>query len=66
MNRALSAVFHYWRQFSSACYVDEMWIAWKSRRKHEIGLDWAQSAADRNGGFVQPNAAFVRCQCDYS
>jgi hypothetical protein len=66
MNRALSAVFHYWRQFSPARSVDDVWIAWKSRMKPDIGAGWAQSGADWSGGFVQLSAFFLRCQRDYS
>ncbi len=66
MNRALSAVFHYWSGFSPAYSVDEMWIARKSRATSKMSPNWAQPAAVRNGAFRQLNAFFVRCQRDYS
>ncbi len=66
MNRALSAVFHCGGEFSPARSVDEMWIVRKSWGKRKFGLDWAQSAADRNAGFIQLNPVFLRGQRDYS
>ena len=33
MNRASSAVFHFWSEFSPASPVDRMWIRWKTRAK---------------------------------
>ncbi len=39
MNRASSAVFHFWAEFVFTHPVDEVWIECKNRRKQNWGPD---------------------------
>ena len=53
MNRADSAVFHFWGQFFLALAVDGLWIAWKTRTGFFCGSGLAEAPTASAAVFIR-------------
>jgi hypothetical protein len=54
MNRASSAVFHFWSKFSPPHPVDAMWIKWKRQPEQDFPSQLAQPTSVQDAAFVHP------------